>query len=194
MRLSRRSGAKAKPSGREGYLASRDTSEGSARFIRVPRFPAAAGGIDPELALADAMRSIAGRGLRVTANRRRVLGCILESERPLTAYAVLRQLRSERPSAAPLSVYRALDFLVHQGFINRIELLNAYVARLDRRRERERHWFVCAACGGIEEIGDAAIADRLRRLARQRGFRIDRQVVELSGTCVRCKETMGDKP
>jgi Fur family zinc uptake transcriptional regulator len=106
----------------------------------------------------------------------------------MSAYAVLRQLRVERPRAAPLSVYRALDFLFRHGFISRIELLNAYVAQLDRSRDRERQILVCADCGLTEEVGDCAIAQRLRGLARKRGFRIDRQVVEVSGTCARCKE------
>jgi Fur family transcriptional regulator, zinc uptake regulator len=110
----------------------------------------------------------------------------------MSTYAVLRRLRVERPRAAPLSVYRALDFLFRHGFISRIELLNAYVARLDRSHDRERQILVCTACGLIEEIGDYAIAERIRRLARKRGFQIDRQVVEASGICARCEEIERD--
>jgi Fur family transcriptional regulator, zinc uptake regulator len=148
----------------------------------------AAGRIDPEIALKDAFRFAAEHGLRVTANRRRVLECLLHSEHPMSAYTVLRRLRVERPRTAPLSVYRALDFLSRHDFISRIELLNAYVARLNCHQDGERQVLVCAACGLIEEIGDHAIAGRLRRLAQKRGFRIDRQIVELSGICARCNE------
>jgi Fur family transcriptional regulator, zinc uptake regulator len=190
MRLSRPSGPKAEASGHGAYPASSGAREGSPPLMRLRAAATDAGGIDPRVALDDAMRSAVKRGLRITANRRRVLQCILDSKRPVSAYALLRLLRAERPSTAPLSVYRALDFLFHQGFIRRIELLNAYVARRDRRHERGRQFLVCAVCRGIEEIGDVAIADRLRRIARRSSFRIDRQVVELSGTCVRCQEMM----
>jgi Fur family zinc uptake transcriptional regulator len=104
----------------------------------------------------------------------------------MSAYAVLRRLRLDRPRTAPLSVYRALDFLFRYGFVNRIELLNAYVARRERGADRARQVLVCAACGLVEEVGDRAVASRLRQLARRKGFRIDRQVVELSGHCAKC--------
>ena len=156
---------------------------GAASLVPMP--PATAR-MDRLAALERAVRSATARKLRVTTNRRRVLDCILQSEQPMSAYAVLRRLRADRPRAAPLSVYRALDFLFHHGFVNRIELLNAYVVRLDRGSGRARQVLVCASCGMIDEIGDRRVADRLRQLARRHGFRIDRQVVELSGLCARC--------
>jgi Fur family transcriptional regulator, zinc uptake regulator len=189
MPLSRNSGPRAQPPpGRAARPAAGCASAGSTPPIHAQTSATAAGRIDPKLALNDVVRFATERRLRVTANRRRVLECILHSEHPMSAYAVLRRLRTERPKAAPLSVYRALDFLFRHGFVARIELLNSYVARLNRRQDREHQILVCTACGLIEEIGDHAIADRLRRLAQKRGFRIDRQVVEVSGVCARCKE------
>lgn len=145
-------------------------------------------------ALDDAVRAAAEPRPRVTANRRRVLECILDSDRPVSAYAVLRQLRAERPKAAPLSVYRALDFLLRHGLIDRIELLNAYVARADGGQDSEHQLLVCAICGLVEELHDDAIAARLRQHSAAHGFRIERQVVELSGICTRCERASLGRP
>jgi Fur family transcriptional regulator, zinc uptake regulator len=147
-----------------------------------------------EVALGNAIRSAAEPRPRVTANRRRVLECILDSDRPVSAYAVLRRLRAEHPKAAPLSVYRALDFLLRHGLIDRIELLNAYVARRDGGQDSDRQLLVCTVCGQVDEFHDDAIAARLRQHSSEHGFRIERQVVELSGICTHCERASLGRP
>jgi Fur family transcriptional regulator, zinc uptake regulator len=115
-----------------------------------------------------------------------VLECILGSGGPMTAYEILRRLRAENPKAAPLSVYRALGFLMGSGLIDRIELLNAYVLRSDPSARGSRQFLVCGACRRVEEIGEAAITESLRLQAHSRGFQVERLVVEFSGICQTC--------
>ena len=67
------------------------------------------------------------RGARLTKLRCRVLELVWNSHAPIGAYDVLRRLSQEHQSAAPPTVYRALDFLLEQGLIHRIESLNAYI-------------------------------------------------------------------
>ena len=67
------------------------------------------------------------RGL--TAQRKTILEIILLSTTPIGAYEVLEQLcRSVGKQIAPMTVYRAIDFLIEQRLIHRIASLNAYVA------------------------------------------------------------------
>src|ERR1043166_9681958 len=72
-------------------------------------------------ALATAERICRERGVRLTETRRRVLEVIREAGRPVGAYGLLAQL-SGHPM--PPTVYRAIDFLLAQKFIHRIESLN----------------------------------------------------------------------
>ena len=65
------------------------------------------------------------RGVQLTPLRRDVLRLVLEAEAPIGAYALLDQLKASRAKAAPPTVYRALDFLLEQGLIHRLERLNA---------------------------------------------------------------------
>src|SRR5262245_17913787 len=67
-------------------------------------------------------------GLRLTEQRRKVLAALLESHVPASAYDVIDRLAGDGRRPAPVSVYRALDFLVVHRFAHRIESRNAYVA------------------------------------------------------------------
>jgi hypothetical protein len=70
------------------------------------------------------------------------------SERPLSAYTILDQLR-DQGFRAPLQVYRALDKLVEFGLVHRLESLNAFVAC--RHPDCEDHetiaFMICEKCG-----------------------------------------------
>src|SRR4029077_9766380 len=68
------------------------------------------------------------RGLRLTEIRLQVLELIAAPEKPFKTYALLDQLKDDRSNAAPPTVYRALDFLLENGFIHKLESLNAYVS------------------------------------------------------------------
>ena len=65
--------------------------------------------------MADAARLCRERGVRLTPLRARVLEIVWRSHRPSGAYDILAVLAAEGRSAAPPTVYRALDFLLEQG-------------------------------------------------------------------------------
>jgi Fur family zinc uptake transcriptional regulator len=57
-----------------------------------------------------------------------VLQALLSSHRPLGAYEVIDELAKSMPRPAPITVYRALDFLMENGLVHRIESRNAFLA------------------------------------------------------------------
>jgi Fur family zinc uptake transcriptional regulator len=67
------------------------------------------------------------RGCKLTALRRQVLELVLRHQGVVKAYQVLADLQKERGIAAPPTVYRALDFLVEQGLLHRVDALNGFV-------------------------------------------------------------------
>jgi Fur family transcriptional regulator, zinc uptake regulator len=69
----------------------------------------------------------AHRGAKLTELRRQVLGLVLDAASPLGASDLLDRLLQWRSGAAPPTVYRALDFLLEQGLIHRVERLSAFV-------------------------------------------------------------------
>ena len=79
-------------------------------------------------AIAHAERVCRSRAQKFTPIRRQVLEALLSSHRPLGAYEVIDQLATERARPAPITIYRALEFLMANGLVHRIESRNAYLA------------------------------------------------------------------
>ncbi len=126
------------------------------------------------------------RGVRLTAIRRRVLELVWDSHAPIGAYAILDQLKVNDRSAAPPTVYRALEFLLEQGLIHRLESLNAFIG-CDHPEDRHISQFlICTTCHQAEEIADQRIVTAASASAGDRGFTLSRLTIEIEGTCARC--------
>jgi Fur family zinc uptake transcriptional regulator len=141
-----------------------------------------------EQALEQAAGLCAERGVRLTAQRRRVLALVWQSDKPLGAYDILAAIRVEQPKAAPPTVYRALDFLLAQGLIHKLQSLHAYVGCVHPGEPHAGQFLICTACGDVTELEDAGVARSLGQAAAASGFQPDQPMVELTGTCAGCRE------
>lgn len=126
------------------------------------------------------------RGLRLTPTRARVLEIVAESHKPVGAYEILERLSGERGRVAPPTVYRALSFLMEQGFVHRIEQLNAFVACFGADRDHEAGFLICERCKTVEEIAEPALAKAIAAAVATHRFKPARAVVEISGLCAAC--------
>ena len=127
------------------------------------------------------------RGERLTPLRSRVLELVWASHKPVGAYAVLEKLR-EAGSAAPPTVYRALDFLQQQGLVHRIASLNAYVGCHRPGAPHAAQFLICASCQELAELDDSQISEAIKERAEAAGFAVQRPTVEVLGLCPRCRE------
>ncbi|SFU28659.1 Fur family transcriptional regulator, zinc uptake regulator [Halomonas korlensis] len=132
------------------------------------------------------------RGVRFTPIRRRVLEMIAGAPGGLKAYDLLDRLTTEHAAARPPTVYRALEFLSDQGLVHRIESLNAYVACPCPEHAHGFQLLICRQCGRVEELHLDEINDRLSHRARELGFRVDRQTIELLGYCDACLQVANE--
>ena len=78
-------------------------------------------------AMANAEEICRNAGARLTPIRRKVLEALYATHKPLGAYDLAEMLGPKGRRLAPITVYRALDFLLDQGLIHRVERLNAFV-------------------------------------------------------------------
>lgn len=127
------------------------------------------------------------RGQRLTPLRRQVLALVWRSHEPVKAYEVLDRLRQIHRGAAPPTVYRALEFLQHQGLVHRIESMNAFIGCDHPQQPHDGQFLICRACGEVAEINDAAINRLLSRKAGAHGFTIDNETIEIRGLCSNCR-------
>lgn len=125
-------------------------------------------------------------GVRLTSLRRDVLGAVGESHQAAGAYDIIERLARSGPRPAPISIYRALDFLTALGLVHRIESRNAYVACSRRHEGGRAVLMVCDGCGTVGELDAPLVFEALEGLAADKRFDIRRPVVELSGRCSQC--------
>lgn len=139
-----------------------------------------------DTALETAERLCAGRGVNLTKVRRRVLELIWGSHEPVGAYHLLDQLKLDGFNSAPPTVYRALDFLLEQRLIHRLESRNAFIGCTEPDHPHQGQYLICDACGTVTEVEDAGMAEALATLASRQGFRLKQATVELTGLCRQC--------
>jgi Fur family zinc uptake transcriptional regulator len=132
------------------------------------------------------------RKLRLTSRRRQVLEILLASHQPLGAYDILAELNrgagSER--IAPPIVYRALDFLLAEGLVHRIESRNAFIGCAHPGHRSAAQFLICRGCEQVAELEnpDSGLLARADDL----GFTVDHSVVEITGVCAECQKYTGE--
>ncbi len=126
------------------------------------------------------------RGLRLTEIRTQVLELIAKSAKPLKAYDLLDRLKNDRSNAAPPTVYRALDFLIENGFIHKLQSINAYVGCHHPSVVHQVPFLICDVCESADEICDERVSGLLTDQAKAHGFRTRSQTLEVHGVCKQC--------
>jgi len=139
-------------------------------------------------ALAHAEALCIKRGERLTAMRRQVLEVLSGSHKPLGAYEIIDLVAARGPRPAPITIYRALDFLREQGLVHRIESRNAFIACVHNHADSDPVVFlICERCGAVGEAASAAVADTIKTASRAAGFTPKTPLIEISGICAHCK-------
>ena len=158
--------------------------------MREPQAEVTAAGHDHENCVARAMAAAEQvcreRGLRFTSLRRRVLGLVWESHKPAGAYEILERLGEEGRSAAPPTVYRALEFLIDAGLVHRLDSLNAFIGCPDPSNSHAGQFLICRQCRSVVELDDADIEELVQSKARRLGFTAVHQMLEIQGLCEDC--------
>ena len=130
----------------------------------------------------------AQRGQRLTPIRRKVLAALLGSHKPLGAYEIIDRLALKGPRLAPITAYRALEFLRENGLVHRIESRNAFIACVHNHAASALVVFlICERCGAVGEASSSDVAATLTSAARAAGFTPRSPVIELSGICTHCQ-------
>ncbi len=150
---------------------------------------------DHEACVADALASAEvlcqERGLRLTAQRRRVLELVWMSHRPVGAYDILESLGEDGRKPAPPTVYRALDFLMDAGLVHRLDSLNAYVGCRDPAHPHAGQFLICRECRSVAEMDDRELQHMVNAKVAEAGFRAESQMLEIQGLCRRCQRRAG---
>jgi Fur family transcriptional regulator, ferric uptake regulator len=143
-------------------------------------------GSTAEQPLADRLRS---RGLRLTAQRRRVLAAVtaLDHATPDSIGAWLREeAGTDGPAPDASTVYRNLELLERLGLVWHTHLGKG--APVYHVAEHPHLHVVCSSCGEVSSVDPGILDVAAERLAAEHGFTVDVGHVALTGTCRACRQ------
>ena len=127
------------------------------------------------------------RGARFTPIRRKVLELIWERHESTKAYDLLEALKDFDPGAKPATVYRALDFLMEQGLIHRVETLNAFIGCRQPEVRHDLLFLICLTCHNVEERTAPGIVHAVAEEVTAAEFEPKVQTFEVLGQCKDCR-------
>ncbi|WNC94045.1 Fur family transcriptional regulator [Paraburkholderia sp. FT54] len=125
------------------------------------------------------------RGHRLTPQRRHILALLLSRGGRATAYQLLEDMRAVRTNATPVTIYRALNFLMEQGLVRRVATTSTFLA-CSHVDGQHAVFMVCKRCGSVSVVHDEALRRKLERAARSAHFVVSGQETEIKALCESC--------
>ena len=85
--------------------------------------------------------------LGLTEIRRQVFEIIIKNNKPVKAYEILDKISNinNKPSHPP-TVYRAIDFLIENGFVHKLNSINSFVGCFHPKAHKECYFLICKKC------------------------------------------------
>ena len=114
------------------------------------------------------------------------MDCVAQSHSAVGAYDIIERMAGRGPRPAPITVYRALDFLEAHGLVHKIESRNAFVACSHSHEGSPAAMLICEHCGLVAELDIPDVFSALEASAGSQNFAVHRSVVELTGLCAAC--------
>jgi Fur family zinc uptake transcriptional regulator len=134
-------------------------------------------------------RVCAAHGARLTAGRRRVLEIVASRHGAMGAYQIIDSLAGSGRRPAPMTVYRALEFLIEHGLVHRLASRNAFVACRHPGRMHAAQFLMCRGCGVVGEISDDGLVAAVVARAEGEGFAAQTPLIEIEGLCRQCERS-----
>lgn len=145
---------------------------------------------DAEQAKQRFLAFLAGKGARVTAQRRAIVEAAFATDEHFTADQLLAWARERDPTVSRATVYRSLPLLVESGLVREIDFGgDRKVYDPNYALHPEHSHIVCADCGRIVEFSSEQIARLQRQISREFGFRVISQRVHITARCEELRRT-----
>ena len=124
--------------------------------------------------------------LKFTPVRRKVLEILLQKNKALGAYEILDFLREAGFKYHPPVAYRALDFLVKNGFAHKIEQLNSFVGCVHPGKDHSPAFMICTNCNFVSEEEAINSDFSISKIGSRSGFKVEKAIIEAQGLCQSC--------
>ncbi len=124
------------------------------------------------------------RGLRMTPQRRAIVGEVMATTGHISPTALCRRVQERDPDVNASTVYRTLELLEELGVLSHSHLESG--AEYHRLAESRHVHLSCSSCGAEDSLSMREAADLGALIGRHRGFQADLTHFAISGLCARC--------
>ena len=142
-----------------------------------------------EVTRSSLMDELTTRGIRITEQRRVIVGIIQDSPRHLDAATLLKLARKKDARIDRSTVYRTIGMLKRRGLIDELDLMHI---------EGEKHYYevktnhdhchiACFQCGAVMEFTSASFEKLKKEMAARSRFEIRAIRLEVGGVCEKCR-------
>src|SRR3954468_4746308 len=118
----------------------------------------------------EAHSRLQGSGQRMGSARAAVIEYLDEQQCCRSAQEIHEALAARGSTVGLASVYRALDGLVEQGLLQRVDFGDGIARYEPLRAGDHHHHLVCDGCGKVETFHDAALERAIETIERQTGY------------------------
>jgi Fur family ferric uptake transcriptional regulator len=136
------------------------------------------------------MRELEARGVRITEQRRLIVGIVQESPRHLDAATLLEMARKQDPTLDRSTVYRTIAMLKDHGLIDELDLMHIEGEKnyYEVKTNHDHCHMACFRCGAIMEYTSSAFEKLKEDMLAQSGFQIRAVRLEVGGFCNKCQK------
>jgi Fur family ferric uptake transcriptional regulator len=129
------------------------------------------------------------RGVRMTRQRRAILGIIETATQHLDVSQILRKARRIDPYIDRVTVYRTIALLKRHGLIDELDLMHVRGEGhfYERRPQRDHLHMTCLRCGKVTEFESPLFEKIKTQVERDCRFHVAVARVEIGGYCSSCR-------
>lgn len=145
-------------------------------------------GSQREVTRSSLMNELTTRGIRITEQRRLIVGIIQDSPRHLDAATLLELARKKDPRIDRSTVYRTIDLLKRRGLIDELDLMHIQGEKhyYEVKTNHDHCHMACFQCGAVIEFTSNLFEKLKREMATRSRFEIRAIRLEVGGICEKC--------
>lgn len=136
---------------------------------------------------------LALQGLKLTNERKALVGAIFATHYHFEADELLFRMKQNNLKISRATVYRTLELLVKSGMVRRVHLGEDHYHYEHIRQNSHHDHLICTTCGAVIEFNDPVLEARQRDVCEKKKFTPTFHNLQILGLCDSCRRK-GEQP
>lgn len=120
-----------------------------------------------------------------TPARAKIVEFLYSANAPVDIQDIIDSLRAKNLNTNKATVYRTMDLLFANGFIDRVEFGEGKFRY--EIKKGDHHHLICKKCNSIEDIEDKYMGKLEEEIYKDKGFKVLNHSLEFFGICKQCQ-------